>query len=205
MKEHSEEFLNVKTLDHHSPPWTRSTLFNDNLIKWAKAKVYIYTYSVLCVSKMEQNPGAADAKWTGQIEDLKRYPSYQDAVGLDGEAIEFEWNIFRGSTTLTIVKEIQMDLERKNIEPEDFKDRIYLCLCLTIASGKRMMRLACRTPRKSRITQTCFYQDIGLFWVQVLKRDGTVVHMMDNGTVQPTKWYSNSKKVVILYSQPPVL
>ena len=67
--------LNVKTLDYHSPSWTRSALFNVNVINWAKAKVCVYADSVQRVGKIEQNPGAADAKWTGQIEDLKRYPS----------------------------------------------------------------------------------------------------------------------------------
>ena len=95
-------------------------------------------FSSMC-GKISQNPGAADAKWTRQIENQKRYPSYQDAVGRDGEAIEFEWQKF---------------------------------------------------PRMYNLVQ---------------KRNGTVAHMMDNGTVQPTKWYSNSKKLVILFSQPPVL
>ena len=63
-KKHSEEILNVKTLDYQSPSWTRLTLFNENVIKWAKAKVCVYEDSVLCVGKREQNPGAADAKWT---------------------------------------------------------------------------------------------------------------------------------------------
>ena len=45
-------------------------------------------------------------------------------MGPDGEATEFEWKNFPGFTTLTILKEIQMDLERKNIEPDNFKDRI---------------------------------------------------------------------------------
>ena len=31
---------------------------------------------------------------------------------------------FSGFTTLTILMEIQKDLERKNIEPDNFKDRI---------------------------------------------------------------------------------
>ena len=74
--------------DCHSPTWTRSTL-----IQRATAKVCVHTDSVPCVGKAEQDPGAADAKWTGQIEDLKRYPSYQDAVGLDEEAIVFELKI----------------------------------------------------------------------------------------------------------------
>ena len=50
--------------------------------------------------------------------------SYQDAVGLDGEAIEFEWTNFTGFSSLSILREIQKDLETKNIKPEDFKDRI---------------------------------------------------------------------------------
>ena len=80
-------------------------------------------FSSMC-GKISQNPGAADAKWTGQVEDLKRNPSYQDAVGLDGEAIEFEWTNFQGFTTLTVLKEIQTDLARKNTVPENFKDQI---------------------------------------------------------------------------------
>ena len=67
IKKHSEEILNVKTLDYQSPSWTRSTLFNDNLIKRVKAKVCVYADSVLCVAKLEQNPGVADEKWTGQV------------------------------------------------------------------------------------------------------------------------------------------
>ena len=54
IKEHSEEFLNVKTLDYQSPSWTRSTLFNENLIKWAKAKVCVYANLVLCVVKFHR-------------------------------------------------------------------------------------------------------------------------------------------------------
>ena len=45
------------------------------MINWAKAKDCVYPDSVQRVGKIEQNPGAADAKWTGQLEDLRRYPS----------------------------------------------------------------------------------------------------------------------------------
>ena len=57
-------------------------------------------------------------------------------------------------------------------------------LCSTTCSGKRLMRLASRMPRKSRITRTGFHQDTGLFWVEDWKRSGTIPHMMDNGTVE---------------------
>ena len=42
---------------HTSRP--RSTLFNDNVIKCAKAQVCVYTDSFLCVGRMEHEPGAA--------------------------------------------------------------------------------------------------------------------------------------------------
>ena len=41
---------------------------------------------------MKDSPGAIES-WKGQVEGLGLYSSYQDAV--DGEAIEFEWNIFQ--------------------------------------------------------------------------------------------------------------
>ena len=129
-------------MDYPSPSWIRSTLFNDNLTKWVKAKVCVHADSVLSAGEIEQNPGVADEKWTGQVEDLKRFPSYQDAVGFDGEAIEFEWKKFPGFTTLTILKEIQMDLERKNIEPETLKIGSSLCQCSTT------LRIASRMQRK---------------------------------------------------------
>ena len=51
IKEHSEEILNVKTLDYQSPSWTRSTLLNDNVIMWAKTKVCVHADSVQCMGK----------------------------------------------------------------------------------------------------------------------------------------------------------
>ena len=52
------------------------------------------------------------------------YPSYKEWFGIDGEAIDFEWNILPGFSSLQILQEIQRVLERKIVEPEDFTDRI---------------------------------------------------------------------------------
>ena len=96
---------------------------NDQAIKWAKAKVCVCADSVLCVGRQEQGPEAI-ARWKGQVQDLKGYQSYQGAVGIDGEAIEFEWKNFQGFTSLTILQQIQKDMQNKNIPPEKFEDRI---------------------------------------------------------------------------------
>ena len=45
-------------------------------------------------------------------------------LGIDGEAIEFEWNIFPGFSSLQILQEFQKVLQRRDIELEKFTDRI---------------------------------------------------------------------------------
>ena len=53
------------------------------------------------------------------MEEFKMYPSHKELFGSDGEAIEFEWHIFQVFSSLQILQEIQRDLERKSIEPEE--------------------------------------------------------------------------------------
>ena len=121
--EHSEEILDVNWLEGSCPSWTRSMLSHDQAIKWAKAKVCVYAYSVLFLGQMNDSKEAI-ARWESQVEGLEMFLSYQEAVGIEGEAIEFEWNIFPGFSSLAILQEIQKDLARKNIKPEEFKDWI---------------------------------------------------------------------------------
>ena len=119
--EHSEEILIVKCLEFLSLSWAGSVLANDQAIKWAKAKVCVYADSVLCVGQMRDTPEATE-RWKGQVEELRLCSSCQDAVGVDGEAIDFEWNKFPGFSSLSFLQEIQRDLEKREIQPEEFKD-----------------------------------------------------------------------------------
>ena len=160
--EHTEENLNVKCLEYLSPSWARSVFSHDQAIKWAKAKVCVYADSVLCVGQMKDSPGAMEG-WKGQVEGLRLYSSYQDAVGIDGEAIEFERKNFTRFSLLSIPQEIQEDSARKNMQPEKFKDRIIFMSMLMTLIGKRMMRIIFRMPRMSRITRWTSRRDIGHF------------------------------------------
>ena len=121
--EHSKEILNVKPLESSSPSCTRSALSLDQAIKWTKAKVRVYSDSVLCVGKMKKSKEAIKI-WEGQVEEFKMYLTYEELLGIAGEATAFEWNIFPGFSSLQILQEIQQDLKRKSIEPEEFTDRI---------------------------------------------------------------------------------
>ena len=49
-----------------------------------------------------------------------------EVLGIDEEAIVFEWNFLRGFTSLEILQKIQNDVRQRNIEPAKFTDRIIL-------------------------------------------------------------------------------
>ena len=121
--EHSEEILNVKTIESASFSWTRSVLSHDEVIQWAKAKVRVYSDSVLCLGKVIESSDAI-VRWEGQVEEFKMSLSYKELLGIDEEAIKFEWNVFPGFSSLQILQEIQTDVRERNIEPEKFTDRI---------------------------------------------------------------------------------
>ena len=93
------------------------------MIKKAKAKVRVYSDSVLCFGKIE-DPSEANRRWYGQVADFRSSTSFGELLGIDGEPVEFDWNIFPGFTSLQIFQKIQSDLEERNIEPEHFGDRI---------------------------------------------------------------------------------
>ena len=50
--------------------------------------------------------------------------SYQDAVGIDGEAIEFEWTISKDFHHCPNFKNPRRLGEKRKIQPEEFTDRI---------------------------------------------------------------------------------
>ena len=67
--EHSEEILDVNTIDSTSPSWTRSTVTHDQVIQWTRAKVRVYSDSVLCLGMMSFHKEAI-TKWEGQEEEF---------------------------------------------------------------------------------------------------------------------------------------
>ena len=66
----------------------------------------------------------ATTKWEGQVEEFKMSASLKELLGIEGEAIEFEWSIFPRFTSLQILQEIQDDLQKLNVEREKITDRV---------------------------------------------------------------------------------
>ena len=93
--EQSIEILKVSAVLWRFTPWMRSILCHDQVYKWPKAKVYVYSDSVLCLGRMHDH-SEANAKWKGQLEDFEQTNAFRASFGIDGEPLEFEWNLSQG-------------------------------------------------------------------------------------------------------------
>ena len=77
----------------------RMTLCHDQAIRWAKAKGHVYSDSVLCRGRIS-HPSEANIKLKEQIQYFQQSNECAESSGIDGEPIEFEWNISQDSHRL---------------------------------------------------------------------------------------------------------
>ena len=109
------------------------------------------------------------------MEGLKLYSFYQDAVGIDGEGIEFEWKFHRififvySSRNLTRLGEKEHPARR--VQGPD-----HLCQCSMTLNGKQMMRIGSWNAEKVKNYARRFSQG----------------HMTFLGPGSEEKWYGNS-------------
>ena len=101
---------------------------DEEVISLSNKKVYVFSDSVLCIGKMNENPQSNYA-WEDRLTWFKSSPEYRTLDRTDGEPMEFEWNIFPGFTTLQLVREVQELLLRLSVQPENFTGRI-ICMSM---------------------------------------------------------------------------
>ena len=84
--------------------------------------VYVFSESVSCLGKVNQNP-TSNTVWEEKLSWFKDSPQYRTLDTIDGEPMEFEWNIFPGITTLQLVDEVQKFMNKMS-DPDQFQERI---------------------------------------------------------------------------------
>ena len=117
------------------------------------------------------------------------------------QGIEFVWQQFPGFSSFSILREIQKDLARENIQPEEVEDGIiFMSMFKTTFCGKQMMKSCLSNAEK---VKNCAKKFLPRHWT--LLGPGSEKEMVcrntinkDSGIAQPTKWYSDSKKLVII-------
>ena len=99
------------------------TVVNDKeVISLSHAKVYVFSDSVLCLGKVNQNP-TSNTVWERQLGWFKDSSQYRTLDTIDGEPMELAWNIFPASTALELVRVVQKFMS-KMCEPDQFQGRI---------------------------------------------------------------------------------
>ena len=89
-----DEIPGSETIGWEKHSWKYLSLIGEErIINLQRATVYVFSYSVLCLGKIHQNPDANEA-WKKRIEWITTSQSYRDFDGIIGEPTEFEWNIF---------------------------------------------------------------------------------------------------------------
>ena len=124
--EQSDEIYGVKTINWESSSWKYLSLVGDEQVISLQRtqKVYIFSDSVLCLGKINQNP-QSNIAWEDRLTWFKSSSEYRTLDRIDGEPMEFEFfYIFPGFTTLKLCNKVQELLSKLSETPENFTGRI---------------------------------------------------------------------------------
>ena len=92
--------------ENHSEKYL-SLIGDERINNLQRAKVYVFPDSVLCLGKILENPQSNDA-WEQRLGWSKSSSDYRNFDRLDGEPMEFEWNIFPRFNTLQLCGKVTM-------------------------------------------------------------------------------------------------
>ena len=126
-----DEILNVDAIDRGKHSWKYLSLIGDEtVINLQRAKVYVFSDSVLCLGKIHQHPNA-NKSWKDRIEWTTTSQSYRDYDGISGEPTELEWNISQDSQRCSSVVKSMIYGATWEKHQKFSQEEFYLCRCST--------------------------------------------------------------------------
>ena len=136
----------VETIGRENHSWKYLSLIGDErVINLQRTKVYVFSDSVLSLGKIHENPQSNSA-WEDRLGWFKSSPEYRKIDRIDGEPMEFEWNIFPGFNTLQLSEEVKHLLLRSGETPENFTGRIiFVSMFNDISCGSRDNEKECES------------------------------------------------------------
>ena len=126
------------TIGWKNHSWKYLSLIGDErVINLQRTKVYVFSDSELYLGKVQENRQSNDA-WEQRLGWFKSSPEYRNFDRIDGEPMDFEWNIFPGYTTLQLSDEVKCLLLKLGETPENFTGRIiFMSVFNDISCGSR--------------------------------------------------------------------
>ena len=144
----SDEIFGVTPINWEDSSWKQLSSVNDEeVISFRAQRFFVFSDSVLCLGKVNENP-QSNTVWEEKLSWFKDPPQYKILDTIDGEPMEFEWNIFPGFTTLQLCNKVQEFMSKLTEKPEISQDGSSSCRCSTTSHEdlKTMNRNADLTP-----------------------------------------------------------
>ena len=124
--EQSDEIYGVNTINWDDSAWKHLSLIGgEEVISLSHTKVYVFSDSVLCLGKMNETP-QSNTVWEDKLRWFKSSSQYRALDRIDGEPMEFEWNIFPGFTPLQLCYKVPEFLSKKDHRTRSFHRTDYL-------------------------------------------------------------------------------
>ena len=144
-----DEISNSETIGWEKHSWKYLSLIGDErVINLQRAKVFVFSDSVLCLGRIHQHP-KSDEAWKNRIEWITTSQSYREYDGISGEPTEFERNIFPGFTSLQLCGKGTDLLSRLGETPENFTGRIlFMSMFNDISCGTKDNERECLANAK---------------------------------------------------------
>ena len=118
---------------------------DEQVISLQRTKIYVFSDSVLCLGKTNENP-QSNMAWEDRLTWFKSSQEYRALDRIDGESMEFEWNIFPGFNTLQLSHKVQELLFRLSVTPEKFTGRIiFMSMFNDISWGSKDNEKECKS------------------------------------------------------------
>ena len=149
-----DEISGVETIGWENHSWKYLSLIGDErVINLLRTKVFVFSDSVLCLGKIHENHQSNDA-WEPRLGWLKSSSKYRNFDRIDGEPMEFEWNIFPGFNTLQFSEEVNSLLLRLGETPENFTGRIiFMSMFNDISWGSKRQQERMRVKYSTRFSK----------------------------------------------------
>ena len=102
-----DEIYGVKAIDWENSSCKYLSLIGDEqILNLQRTKFYVFSDSVLCLGKMNENP-RSNMAWEERFGWFKSSQEYRTLDKIDGEPVEFEWNISQDSIRCSSVKKFK--------------------------------------------------------------------------------------------------
>ena len=147
MVSEQDEIFGVKTIDWETTSWKYLSLIGDEVVitLW-RTKVYLFQilyYALDRCTRTSQSNGA----WEERLGCFKSSLEYRNFDRIDGEPMEFEWNIFPHRSSFK--KSNKELLLRSNETLENFTGRIiFMSMFNDISWGSKDNKIECKSNAK---------------------------------------------------------